>query len=391
MRRNRLLIFVTAAATVLSGAFLFTGTGVEAETASPEIQAEGWYWRGKVEDPQVVIPCEIAGQPVTVPNQGCGPVSPADSPAPTSEPTGHYVVSSSGGDATDKTETGGDTGWAAFQWETLDYVGATVNKFVVTLTQGQVNSSRNRGDTWQPGQPIFIQACNVLEYWSAEPGPNAWEARPTASLDCVVPTITDRKFTFDLTAMANTWTEGTGYGFVIRPGTPQKKTELEPFQITFSGYYDPTATAATKPKVTFEYTPAFDDELSGGGGFDDFGGDEFFEEISTGPEGGTLEAVADLDVIPTDAGSEPLPEDAATAQETAAGPLVRGRTRPISSDTPFPWIVLLLLPLAALAFWGTGTALGPVGDPVPARRGGVSRVLAERQAAHRGSYPETRN
>jgi hypothetical protein len=383
---------------------------VSADTANPEIQNEGWFARYKAEDPQVIVPCLPEGvtPPSTVPPQGCGPVAPADFPAPQSKGTGHYVVSSKGGDASDG-DTGGDSAWAAFQWDLLEYEGASAEKFIVTLTQGQDNGGRNSGDTY-PGTPVFIQACNILEGWSSEPGSNPWPARPKVSSSCIVPTVSadGKAFTFDVTDFADTWLKGTGYGFVIRPGTPSKKTIEQPFQITFSGYYDtpassgscnvgPTAPGCTTtkpvlPKVTFEYTPA-DDSLDID--FDDEGGGEFFEDVTT-TDGGILEAIPDLDVIPTDVGSEPDPgadTRAATIDasgEVATAPLGGGRSRPISADTGFPWIVLFLLPLAAIAFWGTGTALGPVGDPVPARAGGVSRVLAERHAADRGSNLEMR-
>lgn len=413
VRRSRVLTSLIAVASLTStGVFLLGTPRVEADTANPDIASEGWYPRYKQEDPQVEVPCVPPQVPVpsTVPPQGCGPVSPADFPAPQSKGTGHYVVSSRAGDIGDH-DTGADTGWAAFQWDLLAYEGASADKFVVTLTQGQDNSGRNQGDTY-PNTPAPIQACNILEGWSAEPGSNPWVARPKVSSSCVVPTVSadGKSFTFDVTDFADTWLKDTGFGFVIRPGTPTTRTIQQPFQLTFSGYYDtPTSSAScnggatapgcttTKPvlpKVTFEYTPAVEDD-SFGSTDDDFGGGDVFEDVTI-TDGGTLEAVPDLDVIPTDVGSDPDPvADAGggaleTSGETTSVPLGRGRSRPISSEPGFPWIVLLLLPLAAIAFWGTGTALGAVGDPVPARAGGVSRVLAERHAAQRGSNFETR-
>ena len=410
MRRSRLLIFLTATATVLSGAFAFTGSGAGAETATAGIAYEGWYDRFKDEDVQVdpTPVCPTVGQ-VT----GCGPVSPGDSPAPRSKATGGYVVASSGGDASDEAD-GGDTGWAAFQWDMLEYTDATVEKFVVSLTLGEDNGNRNFGDTYTGTETLPpIQACNVLEGWGSDPGANVWKTRPKVSDQCIIatnadgsPQTTGRTIRFDVTSFAQTWVEGKGFGIVIRPGTPSTKTNLSPFQLTFSGYYDgptnsqgcstpaatPTCstTSPTAPVVTFEYTPPVEEDF---GSFDDaFAGGEF-EDITT-TDGGVLQAVPDIDVIPTDQGSDPLPEEApvdTAAPTELAGPSTGRRARPISTDTSFPWAVLLLLPLMALAFWGTGTALGPVGDPVPARSGGVSRVLAQRQAAGGGSALHTRN
>lgn len=396
---------------------LLTGAAqVSAETASPDIQNESWFARFKPEDPQVEPPPQacphttpVTTAPSTVP--GCGPVSPADFPAPQSKSTGHYVVASRGGDIGDH-DAGADTAWAAFQWDLLEYEGATADKFVVTIFRGIDNGGRNRGDTYPNGE-LHIQACNILEAWSGEAGSNPWVTKPKASAECIVPTPSadQRSFTFDVTTFANSWLEGKGFGFVIRPGTPTTK-RVQPFQITFAGYYDPgsasdacavtssnppcsTTPAAPKPIVTFQYTPPVEEDLFAD--IDTGDGGEFFEDITTEGDAGTFEAVPDLDVIPTDVGSDP---DAGGTAEISAGatgtselaaPTSRRRTAPISAETGFPWILLLLLPIVAMAFWGTGTALGPVGDPVPARAGGVSRVLAERHAANGGSDFETRN
>jgi hypothetical protein len=424
VRRSRLLVFVTVVATVLSGAFLFHSAGAGADTATVDIDTEGWFDRFRDEDVQVnpnqPVPnttetttvCGVVGQV-----RGCGALSPGDNPEPRSKSTGAYVVASAGGDAGDRTDTGGDTAWAAFKWDMFSYEGASVDKFVASFTLAEDNSNRNQGDTYTGTESLPpFQACNVLEDWGSETGPNPWFARPIPSGDCVPPTnangtatTTGRTFRFDLTKFAQTWVENKGYGIVIRPGTPTTKTNLPQFQITFSGYYDTaanssgcsapatvppgtttqcTTTSPTLPVVEFAFTPGIEEDLFGGG---DFGGDDgsFFEEISTSPAEGILEAVPDIDVLPDDVGSEPLPEDVAAdaaASTELGGPTSNGQrgTRPISAETSFPWAVLLLLPMVAVAFWGTGTALGPIGDPVPARRGGVSRVLAQRQAAHRG-------
>jgi hypothetical protein len=391
VRRSRLISSFIALAAVVSGSLILVAPTAGADTAEPEIAYEGWYARAKGEDPQVVIPCS----PPTP--RGCGPVSPADFPAPQSKSTGAYVVSSAGGRAGDS-DGEGDTGWAAFQWDLFPYLGATAEKFVVTLSQAEDNGFRNQGDTWSGGE-IFIQACNVLDGWSSEPGSNPWITRPPVSDECVVPTIDPekRQFTFDVSSFAQSWLDGKGYGFVIRPGTPDRVDDLPPFQITFSGYYDAPVTGATgsttsptPPKVVFDYTPAEEEDL-----FedidDDSGDDEFIEEvIDNGGGDDDFTALPDLDVSPTDVGSEEEPVEEEPAEEAlpTTGPR---RTRPISTETGFPWAILLLLPLAMIAFWSTGTALGPVGDPVPLRQGGVSRVLAERQTADRGDHLETRN
>lgn len=415
MRRRKLLLIFGGMASVLSAAFVFTGTGASAESVDPGIAYEGWYDRFRDEDVQAdpnaggtTTVCTIAGQTTTT---GCGAISPGDSPSPRSESTGHYVVASSGGDASDEAN-GGDTAWAAFQWDLIEYQGATAERFVVHLTLAENNGNRNRGDTYTGTEALPpIQACNVLEGWGSDPGANAWPTRPPVSDQCVAPTnpngtlqTTGRTIRFDVTSFAQSWLDGTGFGFVVRPGTPAKRTELQPFQLTFSGYYDAptnssgcsapvpvncTTTSPTAPVVSFEYTPAEDDDF---GNIDD--GGDLFDDIDAG--GGTFEPVPNIDVIPTDEGSAPLPEEIAAAAPTdvAAPEVAVGngrRTRLIGAEPEFPWLVLFFLPLIALAFWGAGTALGPTGDPVPARTGGVSRVLAQRQAANRGVDQHARN
>ncbi len=381
-----MLTSLIAAASVAAATFFMVATpAVDADTVTPDYTYEGWFARNRTPAPQVPIPCE----PPTP--RGCGPTSVTQVPTPQAPDTGAYVVSSSGGDTGDQSDLSGDTGWAAFGWDIFGQLDSTVEKFVVTLTQtprtNDPNTSR-RNDTYnESGTPPPIQACNIVVQWSAQPGSNPWETRPQTDSNCVTPTVDGAKFTFDVTTLAQTWVEGTGFGFVIMPGRPgatgvtttsgADDRVVQPVQITFSGY-ETTLPSPTReqviPKVTFEFTPAPEDDLGGnlGGG----GGGEFFEEVIT-DGGGGFEAVPSLDVIPTDVGSEPMPETAPVESEEAA-PSTDTATRPISREVGFPWIALLLLPLIAIAFWSTGTALGPVGDPVPAREGGVSRVLARR-------------
>lgn len=392
MRRTRVLANLIAAVSLGgAGLLIVTSPTAGADTATPGYAYEGYFARNRPPAPQVDIPCtETNVRPQ------CGPASPATPPTPQAPDTGAYVVSSAGGVTGDRSDASGDTAWAAFSWDVFGQLGATVEKFVVTLTQTpQTNDpgTSRRNDTYNHSlgtPPPPIQACNIVVPWSAAPGANAWEDRPQSDTNCVVPTVNADKFTFDLTSMAQSWVEGTGFGILIMPGRPGNAgattqtgadgDTVSPFQITFSGY-ETTITGALKeqvvPKVAFEFTPAPEDDLGGdlgGGG----GGGDFFEEIITDGGGGGLEALPELDVIPTDVGSAPLPEAAPPAEESAAPTT---RTRPISRDAGFPWIALLLLPFIAMAFWSTGTALGPVGDPVPAREGGVTRVLAHRHGS----------
>ena len=351
---------VLALLAALAGVFVLPAPGADADVVAPGIAIEGWFARNRPNNPVVEIPCPPA--PLPPPPTGCGPVSPAPFPAPQSESTGAYVVSSAGGDS-GRSDTSGDTGWAVFQWDLLSYIGASVNRFEVTFTQ----APNNRGDA---GTPV-ISACNIVVPFGAENGPNPWPGRPT--IDCsspVVPTVQadTKKYTFDLTEFAKTWVDGTGFGVAIVPGAPGKTTGLSPFQLTFAGYFSTAPNAASVvPVATFDYTPAFDDLgfTDGGftdGGFDIGGGGEFAPDPS-------------LDIIPTDVGSPPV-----TSPPTDGNQVALPRPRPASSNGKLPLAILLFLPLAAIAFWGTGTALGPAGDPVQPRKGGVSRMLEHRRA-----------
>lgn len=345
----------------VAGVFVLPAPRADAEVVAPGIAIEGWFARNRPSNPTAEIPC----LPPPAPNPaGCGPVSPAPFPAPQSEATGAYVVSSAGGDS-GRSDSSGDTGWAVFQWDLFEHIGATVNRFEVTFTQ----APNNRGDA---GTPV-ISACNIVVPFGAENGPNPWPGRPT--IDCsspVVPTVKadTKKYTFDLTEFAKTWIDGTGYGVAIVPGAPGKTTGLTPFQLTLAGYFSTAPNAASVvPVATFDYTSVSDELGDFAGGFLDEGFDD----------AGSTDFAADpgLDIIPTDVGSPPV----STAPPAGEVEVALPRTTPASSSGKLPLAILLFLPLAAVAFWGTGTALGPAGDPIQRRKGGVSRMLEHRRAS----------
>ncbi len=337
--------------------------GAQAQTDGPLGTIEGWFSRAKERAPQVETPA--------------GPVSPGEMPAPQAPDTGAYVVSSLGGNAGPDQ---GDTGWAAFQWDLLDAMGGTVERFEVTFTQ----APDNRLDH---GTPVF-QACTIIEPWGAAPGSNPWVDRPTpACAEAVVPEQGEdgagrATYTFDLTEMAQGWVDGEGFGVVLVPGTPDQDSGLPAFQLTLAGYANASdARDEVRPRVVFEFSGGLDDGFGEGGGdgfgFDGggFDGGGFADPAPFDPQDG-------IDVFPDDVGSVPLPEDeAAGGDETAApapGPS-RPRTVP-AANTGFPLAGWLLVVVAAAAFWASGTALGPAGEPVPVREGGVSRLLARRRS-----------
>lgn len=330
---------------------------VEAETAQPGISFEGWFALNRPQNPVVPVPCTPGPTP-------CGPVNPAPVPAPQSPGTGAYVVSSAGGDS-GRSATSGDTGWAAFQWDLLSHLGATADRYVVTLSQ----APDNRGDY---GTPVF-QACNIVAPWASEPGPNPWPDRPTPDCsEAVVPELKDGRYRIDLTDFAQSWLDGKGYGVVILPGIPDTSTGIAPFQYTFAGYYNTSESAAeVVPKVDFRFTPALDEGGFGGDG-GGFGGELIGDEVA-------FEPVPDIDVIPDDVGSPPLDDSSGAASGDGGSPVASPAGRR-ASQAGFPVSILFLLPLGLAGFWGIGTALGPAGDPAPVRKGGVSRMIERHRA-----------
>jgi hypothetical protein len=303
-------------------------------------------------------------------------------------------VASAGGQAGDDN---GDLAWAAFQWDVIDATGGTVDEFVVTFTQAP-----NGRDAGEPADQI--RACNIIEPFGGAPEANPWDDRPTVSCDAAVAPEIDpdgehgATFTFDLTEMAQTWVEGTGYGVAVVPGNAEDDAApLTPFQVTFAGYGTPAENAGDViPKVTFTYQPGAGGALGDtpGGGFDDVGGG-----LSGDPSGGTADvgggagfgADAGIDVFPDDVGSDPVDvaapgaaggDSAGSGDDLAAPGVASPETAPTSTTPGFPAAGWLLLPLAAVAFFVTGTALGPDGEPVAlVEQGRVSRVLAQRRAA----------
>ena len=354
---RRILPVAIAAFAAVTTAITLGATGTGADTADASANYQTWYFRAEPVAPVLPAPQgplqPVTNEQITTPNQIVG----------------GYVVSSAGGEPGGN-EGQGDLAWSAFQWDLLPAQGGAIDEFVLTLAQ----APDGRGDA---GPPV-IQACNIATVWAASPTSNAWAARPASDCSVAVPptegTANGRKtFTFDLTSLAKGWLDGTGFGVMIVPGNPTVAPPLTPFQLTFAGYDHPEVTA--RPQVTFRYTPAAGSSLDGGG----FGDLSIGADLATGE----LVPVPGLDAIPTDVGSGPLtPAAPAGGSGGGTAPAPSVRTRPVaSSGGGFPGAGWLLVPLALIAFWGTGTALGPAGDPILAREGGVSRVLAARRAA----------
>lgn len=368
---------ISTAAIAAGAVMLIVGLGPApsgAEVAEAPILYQAWYFRAKPESPVVQSP------------QGPVSAGPEFPPAPQSV-EGGYTVSFAGGSPG---EENGDTGWAAFQYDVSAAQGGSVEQFIATFTQDPAN----RGDFGTP----LLRGCPIVTPWAAPPTANPWNLKPFPDCSTAVqPEVGTgeggrRTFTFDFTAIAKEQLDDRAFGMMILPGFAPDGAPppYAPFQLTLAGYNQPPEELNLAPKVTFRFTPGADSFI-GGGATESFG----VSDLSVGSDvaTGELAPAPNIDVIPTDVGSTP---DAVAAAPSAAPPEValpsqRGgaRTRTVStSKGGVPAAMWLLLPLAGLIFWGTGTALGPAGEPRLPRQGGVSRVLSMRRSAASNTQTE---
>lgn len=386
MHRSRPLIWAARVGLVaiVAGTLASLATGpAQAAIVDVPFTQEGTFWRNQQRTPIADIPCTPP-----VPADRCGPASPGPTQSP-EVPEGTVAVAHSGGTvAADGGDAYGDQYWAVFEIDLLSVDNLdTVDKLVLSLSRfGEARSDFG---------PASVMACNVVTPFGASEGTNPWADRPAIDCSAAKAGVADPRggpYTFDVTDFAATWVAGTGYGVAIVPGVPgntqvvndpSRTNDIPPFHVTFVGSAKRDAAGklmATRARASLQYTPSAGDDFLDGGGdlsFEDSG------DLGFGVGGDVTEFdTGDLpagDEFAADTG-EPT---ATTGTEAVAGrPL---RTRPAASTPGFPWLALLLLPLGAVAFWGTGTALSEAGDPVLPREGGVSRILARRRAG--GSLP----
>lgn len=366
------------AATVAVAGFVVVAPGrAGAETQKVEFAQDGTFWRLQPRNPVVDVPCTLSPR---VPE--CGQVAPTAGVVSSPNVTdGNMVVAHAGGlPGADK----GDQFWIVSQPDVAS-LGAveSIDKLTLSFTK----AADNRGDF---GTPV-IKACNIVTAFGVGEGTNPWDDRP--QIDCsnaVVPKVSGAVYTFDVTQLANTWIGDApqGYGIAIVPGLPgtnavvnnlARLPEYQPFQITFVNANKADANRKPVPEratgqVSFTAADEFGDDTADEGGLalDDFSTDETgLGDVSTFDGGGTGDEFASGISDGTDVG----PIDASPSAPLAAPRLARAAHRP-----GFAWALLLVLPLLALAIWGAGSALGPLGDPIAVRQGGVARLVALRRA-----------
>lgn len=252
--------------------------------------------------------------------------------------------------------------------------GATVDSLVLTLKETEANGSNiNTG-------AAKVVACPITDFWAGVKNgdfvnrPNCDEGQAIAGKRAA-----DGTWTFDLTVLAMAWVDPTSEltqnGVLLREAVePPISFQTSFFDIsTDKVIVDFAATGGSEEFGAGEFTDdaAGDGAGAGSGGFDT-GGAGGFDPGTTFPETPAPEAA---------------PEPAPAPEPESAAPLPPGR--PISSiglfaNVPVPAVILFALALIG-AFLFLGLVLGPMASPEAAtvRSGGVSRALAEREAASR--------
>lgn len=375
MNRRSLLTVVLATFTVAASLLVAPKLASASVAAKLDFSQDGTFWRLQQRNPIVDVPCQPP-----IPADRCGQVAPTAGVVNAPNVLdGNMVVGFSGGQpGADK----GDQFWIVSQPD-LSSLGPieSVEKLILTYTV----APDARGDF---GSPV-IKGCNIVVPFGVGEGSNPWDDRP--AIDCnsaKVPVIKGNIVTFDVTSMAKSWADGTGFGLAIVPGLPgasavvgdpARRAETFPFQISFINSNKADANRNPVPgraKAEIEYTPAAEEDFGDGGG-DDFG--LAVDDFSTDETG-----LGDVDAFESSGSGDEFAsgglDDAPTSVKSAG--TSRPGARLVGSSRPgFSWGLLLLLPLLILAVWGAGSALGPLGDPVPVRQGGVGRLVARRRAA----------
>lgn len=322
-----------------------TAVGQEETSATAMLTQDGWWNRAK--GPQ-------EGEPGNPLRSNVGGSVPAPSTVP---------------------ENGLGVGAAAGETDKVAAIGilldappdAIVDSLVLTLKETEANGSNINTAAAK------IVACPITDFWAGVKNGD-FVNRPNCDEGQLIPGKrgADGTWTFDLTALATAWLDSMGEltqnGVLLREAVDPPVS----FQTSFSDI------ATDKVIADFAATGGFDDfgeeELAddGAGGFD-AGGGEGFDPGTTFAESPAL--------------PEAAPEPSPAPRPDVATSLPQGR--PISSiglfsNVPVPAVILFALALIG-AFLFLGLVLGPMASPEAAtvRTAGVSRALAEREAASR--------
>lgn len=328
-----------------------TALAQEEGSATAELTQDGWWNRAK--GPQ-------SGEP----NNPVRPSIGGSVPAPATVPDKALGVGAAGGEP-DKVAAIGIL---------LDAPpGAIVDSLVLTLKETAENGSNINASS------ALIAACPITDFWAGVKNGD-FVNRPTCDEGQQIPGKrgADGTWAFDLTSLATAWLDPTGE--LTQNGVLFREAVEPPvsFQTSFSDI--------STGKVTVDFVAT--------GGSEDFDAEEFTDDAGGAVAGEPIDAGGsggfDAGAGAAFGESPSFPETAAGSEGVSGGQSATRLPpgRPISSigvfsNLPVPGVVLLLLVAIGAGIF-LGLVLGPLGSPAVAtvRSGGVSRALAEREAAN---------
>lgn len=195
-----------------------------AQTSSPPVVKTAWYWAEKTP----VTP--VAALP-TLPDQ-------ADAAA--NVPDGDLGV----GFLSDQLASRDKLAALDFDLTTIPS-GSLFSRFTLTLPLDTAATNAQ-------GTPADISACENIDVFTASAGPQSLDKAPPFAAPTCVKGVLDsaQRYVFDLTAMANEWSQGTpADGIAIVP-TLLAATDMRPFSIALKGENAITTSAAWTPPAS---------------------------------------------------------------------------------------------------------------------------------------------
>jgi hypothetical protein len=224
VRATSLLARSSLGLAVTAGAVLGVAGPARAETAEPPAVQAAWYWAEKT-----------ASTPVTT-----LPTLPDPANAASGIPDGDLGV----GYLTDQLASRDKMAAVDFDLTSIP-AGAVFTSFQVTVPIDTAAASVQ-------GTPADISACENIDVFTDGPAPQPIGAAPPyAAPTCVKGVLSSASaYVFDLTAIANEWSQGTpAHGISIVP-TLLATTDMRPFSLALKGKNAITTKAVWSPPVT---------------------------------------------------------------------------------------------------------------------------------------------
>ena len=199
---------------------LLAASPARAETATPQVVKAAWYWAEKT----TVTPVTTL------------PTLPDEANTASGVPAGDLGV----GYVLEQAASKDKTAAVDFDLTTVP-VGSVFSSFLVTAPVDSAGQTVGTPD---------ISACENIDGFSESAGPQALSAAPPyAAPTCVKGTLAGGAWTFDLTAVANEWSQGTPALGVSLVPTLLPATEMKPFSTALKGKNAITVKATWSPPV----------------------------------------------------------------------------------------------------------------------------------------------